>query len=68
MLLQSRTDHIYRNYVYNRKIKTTANVTVRLSCDTMTWWFDFQAHTQPVFTYSKTLIKKSEECVKYVQS
>ena len=46
----------------------TANVTVRLSCDTMTWWFDFQAHTQPVFTYSKTLIRKSEECVKYVQS
>ena len=46
----------------------TANVKIRLSCDTMTWWFEFQAHTLPVFTCSETLMEKPEKCVKNVQS
>ena len=46
----------------------TANVTIRLSCDTMTWWFEFQAHALRVFTCSETLMEKPEKCVKYVQS
>ena len=66
MLLQSRTNYIYRNYICNKEIMT-ANRTIRLSWDTITWWFELQTHAQSVFTCSKTLMEKPEKYVKYVQ-